>query len=135
MKKLFVSVPMQGRTEENIRNTINKLHHVAETIVGEELELLDTYHPEFPNFEEGVNPGIFYLSKSIEKLATADYLISTDYGWEYAGVQIERDIARQYGVEILALIPCEHVAPDIIEAERERMKECVGELRPVTALH
>ena len=130
MKKLFVSVPMQGRTEENIRNTINKLHHIAEAIVGEELELLDTYFSEFPNCED-VNPGIFYLSKSIEKLATADYLISTDYGWEYRGIQIEGDIARQYGVKVLALIPCEHVAPDIIEAERERMKECVGELRPV----
>lgn len=30
MKKLFISVPMKGRTEENIRKSIEKMHKIAE---------------------------------------------------------------------------------------------------------
>ena len=30
MKKLFISCPMKGRTEENIKNTMNRLHKLAE---------------------------------------------------------------------------------------------------------
>lgn len=46
MKKLFVSVPMRDRTEENIRKSIEKMHKIAEATVGEELELIDSYVPE-----------------------------------------------------------------------------------------
>ena len=48
MKKLFVSVPMKGRKEENIKRDIEKMHKIAEAVFGEELELLDSYIEENP---------------------------------------------------------------------------------------
>lgn len=32
MKKLFISCPMKGRTEENIRKTMDKMHKIAEAM-------------------------------------------------------------------------------------------------------
>ena len=41
MKKLFVSVPMEGRTEEEIKTSIQKMKKIAEAYEREELELID----------------------------------------------------------------------------------------------
>ena len=43
MKKLFVSVPMKGRTEKEIKESIQKMKKIAEIYEGEELELIDSY--------------------------------------------------------------------------------------------
>ena len=43
MKKLFVSVPMRGRTEEEIKNNMDYMHKIAEAAFGGELEMIDTY--------------------------------------------------------------------------------------------
>ena len=40
MKKLFISVPMKGRTEENIRKSLEKMHKLAEIVFDEKLEVL-----------------------------------------------------------------------------------------------
>ena len=43
MKKLFISAPMKGRTEAQIRATMEQMHHIAEAVFGEELEVIQTY--------------------------------------------------------------------------------------------
>ena len=52
MKKLFASVPMKCRTEEEIRESFAKMKRIAEAYEGEELELIDTWIAEDP--PEGV---------------------------------------------------------------------------------
>lgn len=41
MAKLFVSCPMRGRTERQIRDTINQLCDIAEAIFNEKFEVID----------------------------------------------------------------------------------------------
>ena len=48
MKKLFVSVPMKGRTEEEIKASIQKMKKIAEIYEGEELKLIDSYTKSTP---------------------------------------------------------------------------------------
>lgn len=48
MKKLFVSVPMKGRTEKEIKVSIQKMKKIAEIYEGEELELIDSYIEDNP---------------------------------------------------------------------------------------
>ena len=67
MKKLFASVPMRGRTEEEIRESFAKMKRIAEAYEGEELELIDTWIAEDP--PEGVRENaVWYLGKSLELL-------------------------------------------------------------------
>ena len=48
MKKLFVSVPMKGGTEKEIKASIQKMKKIAEAYEGEELELIDSYIEDDP---------------------------------------------------------------------------------------
>ena len=48
MKKLFISAPMKGRTEAQIRATMEQMHHIAEAVFGEELEVIQTYISDDP---------------------------------------------------------------------------------------
>ena len=97
MKKLFVSVPMKGRTEEEIKESINKMHRIAEAYEGEELELIDSYVVETPPAE--CNTGAWYLSKSIEKLSMADIFIGVSDTTVWPGCQIETNVARTYNIK------------------------------------
>lgn len=107
MKKLFVSVPMKGRTKEAIKASIAKMHKIAEIFEGEELELIDSYVENDPPVNS--KQAIWYLGKSIEKLATADIFIGIDRHYDWHGCQIETEVAsfyeiRSYQVDATAII-------------------------------
>lgn len=66
MKKLFISCPMKGRTEESIKRSMEKMHKLAEIIFDQELEVIPTYIEDNP--PENTNQAIWYLGKSIQLL-------------------------------------------------------------------
>ena len=98
MKKLFISVPMKGRTDEAIKNSMEKMHKIAELIFGEELEVLQTHMP--PEAPDGTNQSVWCLGRSIQKLAEADYFIGVRdrYGY-FRGCDIEEDVAMSYNIK------------------------------------
>lgn len=96
MKKLFVSVPMKGRTEENIKKSIAKMKKIAEAYEGEELELIDTWIPD--KAPECKNRGLWYLGESLKMMADADVFIGIDYCSDYSGCNAENDVAKEYGI-------------------------------------
>ena len=97
---------MRGRTEEEILTSIKKMHSIAERNLGEELELIDSYSTESP--PPNVNEAVWHLGKAIQKLAEADYISVPTYIYGYKGCQIERDVARAYGIDTVPISP-----PDI----------------------
>ena len=97
MKKLFVSVPMKGRTEEEIRKSIDKMKKIAEIYEGEELELIDSYIEHHP--PQDCKQAIWYLGESLKKLSEADVFVTIDETWSWAGCQTERDVAERYGIK------------------------------------
>lgn len=102
MKKLFVSVPMKGRTKEAIKNSIECMHKIAEIAFGEELELIDSYIEDNPPATK--NQSIWYLGKSIELLSQADYFIGVgECG--YPGCCVENEVAYRYRIKRLVLEP------------------------------
>ena len=98
MKKLFISCPMRGRTEENIRNSMDKMHKLAELVFGEELEVIDSYIEHDP--PENVNRAVYMLGESIKKLSKADYFIGImDIRNKYKGCDIEEIVAHHYDIK------------------------------------
>ena len=97
MKKLFISVPMKGRTEENIRNSMERLHKIAEAYFNQELEVIPTYITHNPPVNN--NQAVWYLGEAIKKMAEADYFIGVDttYG-VFNGCDIEHEVARKYHI-------------------------------------
>lgn len=97
MKKLFVSVPMKGRTETDIKASIAKMKKIAEAYEEEELELIDSYIEEEPPVE--CDRSVWYLSKSLERLAAADIFIGITDTTGWPGCKIESDVARLYDIK------------------------------------
>lgn len=111
MKKLFVSVPMRGRTEEAIKASIAKMKAIAEIYEGEELELIDTYISV--NVAENTNHAVWCLGESIKKLANADIFMGCyDIYDRYPGCYIETMVARRYNIKFYR-VDLPDVCPDI----------------------
>lgn len=106
MKQLFVSVPMKGRTEEEIKASIQKMKKVAEIYEGEELELIDSYIEDNPPKDN--NEAVWYLGESLKKLAPADVFMGICENFDWNGCYIERETAQRYGIKVY-MIPAKYV--------------------------
>lgn len=97
MKKLFISQPMRGKTNEEILAVRAKAIESAERNLGEKVEVIDSFFMDAP---VDAKP-LWYLAKSIELLATADVAYFAK-GWEEArGCRIENTCAVEYGIELV----------------------------------
>lgn len=90
MKKLFISHPMRGKTDEQIQMERGRLHSIAEEVYGEDLEVIDSFLRNYNGNR------VQFLGRSIELLGTADVVIF-GAGWEmYDGCCIENEVCRHY---------------------------------------
>lgn len=97
MRKLFVSVPMKGRTSEEIKASIEKMKNIAEVYEGEELELIDSYIEDNP--PKDITESVWYLGESLKKLAQADVFIGISDACEWNGCYIENETALRYDIK------------------------------------
>lgn len=97
MKKLFISQPMKGKSDEDILAERQKAIKSAEAKIGEEVEVIDSFFQEAPVYAKP----LWFLGKSLELLAGADVAYFAP-GWEEArGCKIEHDAAVAYGLNII----------------------------------
>ena len=97
MKKLFISQPMRGKTDEEILAERKKAIESAERNLGEPVEVIDSV---FQNAPADARP-LWFLGKSLELLSTADIAYFAK-GWEDArGCRIENQCAIEYGIEVI----------------------------------
>lgn len=97
MKKLFISQPMKGKTDEEILAVRNKAIASAEKHLGEKVEVIDSFFQSAP---ADAKP-LWFLGKSIELLSNADVAYFAK-GWDEArGCKIEHECALQYGIDII----------------------------------
>lgn len=95
MKKIMISQPMRGKTNEEIKK---EREHLVENIESNGDIVLDTIFDEAP---KNIDEAIWFLSKSIEYLAQADAIFFMK-GWEKArGCKIEHEVAVEYGKEVI----------------------------------
>jgi len=97
MKKLFISQPMRGKTNEEILATRARAIESAERHLGEKVEVLDSFFKDAP---ADASP-LWYLAKSLELLSTADVAYFTEEWENYRGCRIENACAIEYGIELV----------------------------------
>ena len=97
MKRLFISQPMRGKTDEEIEFERDKAIEAASKELNEDVEVIDSFFKDSPAL---TNP-LLYLAKSLELLATADISYFAN-GWEQArGCRIERLCAEEYNIPVI----------------------------------
>lgn len=100
MLKVFISQPMNGKTDEeilaerkNARNACKKLY------LSDDVEFINSFFQKAP---VGVKP-LWYLGESIKLLSEAD-IVCFVKGWDTArGCVIEHKCAEEYGLKIIEL--------------------------------
>lgn len=97
MKKIFISQPMKGKTNEEIKSDRELIIKDIELMMeGDPFEIMDTVFEDF----DGATP-LKFLAKSLMVLADADMVYFAD-GWrETRGCRIENRCAVAYGLNII----------------------------------
>ncbi len=101
MKKVFISQPMNGLSDLQINKdrarVIEGLY--AYGYKPEEITIIDSLIDD--KAPDIVNPGLWYLGKSLELLAGADIVVFAK-GWRNArGCLIEFKCAKEYGISYI----------------------------------
>lgn len=95
--KIFISLPMNGRTDEEILAEIDRIHSKYGK---NNTEFIDSFIEE--NVEDGyATIPLAYLAKSLDLMAKADTVIFAK-GWEKArGCRIEHQCAVDYEIPFI----------------------------------
>ena len=104
MKKMMVSQPMAGKSEEEIMATRERAIVYAQEHDMEFVNTLftDEWYSKEAMQERGVvNIPLCFLAKSLENMSKCDVAYFAK-GWENTrGCKAEHDVAKAYGVEII----------------------------------
>ena len=104
--RVFISLPMKGRTKEQIEKTLENIKEsVKWTFKGENIEFINTIVKEKPPYESGEHSPVWYLGKALEILSTCDLVVvcgDIDYS-QFNGCFIERETAIRYGIRVLVV--------------------------------
>ncbi len=96
MTKVFISQPMQGKTDEEIKRVRDTDIEFIKTVYPD-AEIIDSFIPE--NAPKNSRSGVYKLGQSIQLLAGAD-LLFLSAGWDKArGCRIEHSVAVAYGIK------------------------------------
>lgn len=95
--KVFISQPMKGKTNEEIKAERRRLIGKVRALYGDDIEIIDSF---FENAPADARP-LWFLGKSLELLATAD-VAAFARGWRDArGCRIENICAIEYGIAVV----------------------------------
>lgn len=94
MKKLFISQPMKGKTDEEILTERRKAVRSAERQLGEPIEVIDSFFQSAP---VGAKP-LWFIGKSLEFLSDADIAYFAKDWQKARGCKIEHERAVEYGI-------------------------------------
>ena len=98
MKKLFISQPMRGKTDEEILAVRERAIESAERNIGEKVEVIDSF---FQNVPEVESKPLWCLGKSLMLMAEADVVYFAKDWEKYRGCRIENECAVEYGIELV----------------------------------
>ncbi len=103
MKKLFISLPMNGRSEEEIQAKMAEYKKLTERVVKEETALINTCFEDFDINKDDLNAFIYYFEKSIQKMAEADFVLFDDSWRESGRCKAEYVIAQVYNIPMIRI--------------------------------
>lgn len=97
MKKLFISQPMKGKTNEEIEAERAKAIEAAKEALNDEVEVIDSFFKDAP---VDARP-LWFLGKSFELLSTADVAYFAKDWDKYRGCKLEHTAAMEYGIKVI----------------------------------
>lgn len=100
MKKLFISQPMKGKTNEEIEAERAKAIEAAKEALNGDVEVIDSFFKDAP---VDARP-LWFLGKSFELLSTADVAYFAKDWDKYRGCKLEHTAAQEYGIKVIEYV-------------------------------
>lgn len=97
MKKLFISQPMKGKTNEEILKERKEAISLVKLAINEDVEVIDSF---FQNAPHDAKP-LWFLGKSLELLSTADVAYFCDDWSNYRGCCMEHNACLHYDIKVI----------------------------------
>ena len=98
MKKVFISMPMNGKSRKEIEQMQDDILISVCNKLNEKIEHIESY------LDNDLSP-LGCLAENLKRMSTADYVVFVE-GWQNArGCIIERLCAERYGFEIIDVKP------------------------------
>lgn len=108
-KKVFISLPMHGKTTQEIKDRMQFIFDIAKKRFSGELELIDTIQEKAVYTGGTVEPRLWYLGRSISLMSNADIVIFDSHFREAKGCVIEYNICNFYKLMYYILDDSEEV--------------------------
>lgn len=93
--RVFISQPMRGRTIEQIEERRDQICEMLVEVFNQDIEFIDSINKDEELQKKG---SIAMLGHSVSLMADADLVVVDDVEFGYAGVEIESNVARNYGI-------------------------------------
>lgn len=129
MKKVFVSIPLKGRSKDEIQSSLDKIEDAVKGLLDKDVEVLHQDLNDLPDFdkgEEGFEDNLEFLAKDIELMAEADYFATIDNNYSFRHCGVEEDIFRRYKASnwqerenSIMKFSLNIIAPDVVKKEKE----------------
>ena len=133
MKKVFVSIPLKGRSKEQIEESLEKIKAAVEGLLDSEVELLHQDLKDLPDFDKDeAEDSLEFLGEDLKLMADADYFATIDCNWDYRHCNLEEDIFRRYKLvgdrwgernSNMFKFSVNIIAPDVVKKEREQAEK------------
>lgn len=130
-KTIFLSLPMKGRTDVDIQNTIFGMKRIITAMYpNDKLVFIDNFYCNPESVEDAKHQSLLYLGEAIKKMAKCDYIAVIENRncklYNYRGCCIEEEVARNYGLHFITVNDPDGsiLLPDIKSKVEEECKAC-----------
>ena len=132
MKKVFVSIPLKGRSKEQIQDSLDKIKGAVEGLLEGEVEILHQELKDLPDFDKDEEEdSLEFLGEDLKLMADADYFATVECNWDYRHCSLEEDIFRRYKCvgnyekekENMMKFSMNIIAPDVLKREKEEAEK------------
>lgn len=132
MKKVFVSIPLKGRTKNEIQDSLDKIKNAVEGLLDNEVEILHQDLKDLPDFDKNdVDDSLEFLGEDLKLMADADYFATIECNWDYRHCFLEEEIFIRYKCagnyrkekDNVMKFSVNIVAPDVVKKEREEAEK------------
>lgn len=125
MTKIYISMPMRGRTDENIQKSFDKVEKLARILLDDDVAVVNPFKPRAKKSDDiPIRHDVQALGESISLLSLADRAFFVNGFYYYPGCGIERDVCSNYGIPYM-VFDIDMVCPDITEILEEEKKNCL----------
>lgn len=102
MNNVFISIPMNGRSDSEVEKEIKEITDYIHKTYGEDVYVMDNLHISKAKMYLK-NPRLYYLGHAIETMAKCDTVVFAKGFSDAKGCRIEEAVAIEYGLDRLYL--------------------------------